>query len=215
MGRRKSGKTPETGQCVTGGDVVLGFGRHKGKKLSRVSDNYLVWCIKNMESGSATWKMIKGEVKRRDDLDAARGRCGRVSRCPENERAENKQDKSHFVILTGPKSTVNRPDSVCVPGDMSPFGIRYPSDWEKLTKGQRKAWKKHAAGLQAASKPKDAIDLASIVKSKSAIKHTPVKPVLPSSVADDAIAKRFANVAVSKLVNRQPSEPITPDECPY
>ena len=52
-------------------------------------------------------------------------------------------------------------------------------------------------------------------KVEPTIKQTPVKPVLPSSVADDAIAKRFANVAVSKLVNRQPSEPITPDECPY
>jgi len=205
MGRRKSGKTPETGQCVTGGDVVLGFGRHKGKKLSRVSDNYLVWCIKNMESGSATWKMIKGEVKRRDDLDAARGRCGRVSRCPENERAENQKVKTSFIVLTGQKSTVHRPDSVCVPGDMSPFGIRYPSDWAKLTKGQRKAWNKHAAGLQAASKPKEATDLASIMKSKSAIKPKPVKPVLSDDAIDTLIESQFANVALSKLVNRQPS----------
>jgi len=45
--------------------------------------------------------------------------------------------------------------------------------------------------------------------------YPPIKPAIPCSVADDAIAKRFENVALSKLVNRQPSEPITPDECPY
>lgn len=46
-------------------------------------------------------------------------------------------------------------------------------------------------------------------------KQTPVKPVLSDNAIDTLIESQFANVAVSKLVNRQPSEPITPDECPY
>lgn len=209
---RKTKTHSETGQSVRGGDVVLGFGRHKGKKLSQVSDNYLVWCIKNMESGTATWHMMKGEIKRRDDLDAARGRCGRVSRCPENERAENRQDTS-FIVLTGPKATVSRPDSEA--GEMSPFGIRYPSDWNKLTKGQKKAWRKHAAGLQKASKPKDPVNLADRVKSKQRGNTAlPVKPAIPSPM-DLADQQKRANVAMAAKTIRQPTEPIQAEECPY
>ena len=50
---------------------------------------------------------------------------------------------------------------------------------------------------------------------KKPTKQKPVKPVLSDDAIDDLIESQFANVALSKLVNRQPSEPITPDECPY
>lgn len=209
MSGQDSNKKP-----ITGKDVTIGFGKHKGKKLHQLSDNYLVWCITNMESGTATWKMLKGEIERRDALDAVRGRCGRVSRCPENQRAENKQDTS-FLILTGPKSMKNRPDIDVAPGEMSPFGIRYPSDWAKLTKGQRKAWKKHAAGLQSASKPKEPLNLADRVKKSNHSPITHVKPAIPQTSADEISASKFANVARAKELGVNGAVEITADECPY
>ena len=71
-------------------DRLMAYGKYKGKPISAVPLDYLIWCYNNFEDGKRR-TLIQIEIERRQRL------------CPEHQKAD-RRDKTHeYTILTGSK----------------------------------------------------------------------------------------------------------------
>lgn len=145
MGSRSARKHRERVKAASAG--LLGFGVHAGTVVADVPGEYLRWCLDQYAIGTWQWKRCTNELLRRERIhDRA---------CYEFD-APARLAAKQFKVLTGPKAVKNRrPDSnVSVgpvdigdgaDGQLSPWGIRYPTGWNEMTRGERRAWKKRAS----------------------------------------------------------------------
>lgn len=207
---KRCNKRRKRGADVAAGDIVIWFGKHKGVRLGELTFEAVCDALSDHRFKSPEWWVFQGELKRRDRL-----RELSVDYVAITQRGNNRKRRGSAGVVRQKAADLRKyigsDIGSSLAGQESPWGVCYPESWGMMSSREQREWKVRESANFASRPLGEKVAQAA----SNTAKQTPVKPAIPSSVADDAIAKRFENVAVSKLVNRQPSEPITPDECPY
>ena len=182
--RRNRARTAKYGKYF---QRPLGFGVHAATARCDVPAEYLRWCLDEFPRNSVNWVITNNELLRRERLH------DRI--CYEADSAARLVAKD-FKVLTGPKALPKRrPDIVCVvvdigdgvDGELSPWGVRYPTGWNEMTRGERRAWKKRAS-VEFLNRPigeSASLTVSSYREKRKALSATRVEPAIPDAEGND------------------------------
>ncbi len=185
MGSRSVRKHRERVKALSSG--LLGFGVHATTLVADVPAEYLRWCLDEYEVGTYRWKLCQNELLRRERIH------DRI--CYEADAPARTAGKS-FRVLTGPKAVKkSRPDISGVvvdigdgiDGELSPWGIRYPTGWNEMTRGERRAWKKRAS-VEFLNRPigeSASLTVSNYREKRKALSASRVEPAIPDAEGND------------------------------